>query len=61
MEGLMEKMTADERKQAFRQIGESLNRMYRGESRPRAVVTEHTPGHFSVRVTSGAQPPRTAE
>jgi hypothetical protein len=57
----VEKLTQHERKQAFRQIGESLNRLYRGEARGRAVVTEHTPNHFSVRITSEPQPPRRTE
>ena len=48
----MTPMTKAERDQAFRRVGESLNRLFTGEARPRAIVTEHTPNHYSVRLTS---------
>lgn len=52
----MTPMTKAERDQAFRRVGESLNRLYTGESHPRAIVTEHTPNHYSVRITSDPRP-----
>lgn len=53
----MEKLTKAERLQVYRKVGEALNRFYRGEVRPRAVITEHTPNHYSVKRVSEPQAP----